>query len=176
MDLYFKGEEQSLQDILNARDQRVLYQQFLFKKYKNTMVSFKLNIPGSVKYSPFIKNIFDEGMIVFKDKLKINKIELIYEWVMYKNSGPEYFAVFEESTHSIKNLATFIEDNHPLGRIFDFDVLDSDGKQISREDLGREPRKCLLCERNAFECGRSRVHDISDLISKIELMAFQYFS
>jgi len=76
----------------------------------------------------------------------------------------------------VKKLAAEIEETHSLGRLYDFDVLDADGKQISRVELGIASRKCLLCDNDAFQCGRSRNHGLSDLTEKIETMATQYFN
>lgn len=175
MSEYFKGEEQVLQDVLEARDVRARYQEYLLDKYKSTIVSYKLNIPGPVKYSSLIKQIFDEGMLVFKQRLHEASISIVFEEVWYKNSGPEYFAVFNVDAVSIKQITSSIEETHALGRLYDFDVLNSDGSQISRQELGIEQRKCLLCENNAFECGRSRRHDVSTLLAHIGTMALEYF-
>ena len=169
------GVEQSLSDILKARETRAEYQQYLLDNYRNTVVSYKLNIPGPVKYSPFIRKIFDEGLAVFTKKIGESSIVSLFEKVIYKNSGPEYLAVFDISPYIIKGMAANIEEMHPLGRLYDFDVFAPQGRQISREELGIGLRKCLLCDSNAFECGRSRKHDIRDLISKIENMALEYF-
>lgn len=180
MSLYFAGEEQSLEDILKARDMRVQYQQYLLKNHRSTIVSFKLNIPGPVKYNSLIKKIFDEGVSAFKQKCDEFLMTIVKEKIVYEKSGPEYFAVFSVSSNMtlylIKKLSTYIEETHPLGRLYDFDVLDADGKQLSRSDIGMKPRKCLLCENNAFECGRSRTHEISALIDKIETIALEYFT
>lgn len=175
MSLYFIGEEQTLQHILKSREQRAGYQQYLLNKYENTIVSYKLNIPGPIKYNSLIKDIFDEGLCVFRKKLDENSIVVIEEKVLYKNSGPEYFAVFNVSACFIKKLGIYIEEKHPLGRIYDFDVLSADGKQLSREELGGNPRKCLVCKSNAFECGRSRRHPLQVLTTNIEQMASEYF-
>lgn len=175
MSLYFKGEEQTLQDILVSREKRAQYQQYLLNKFNCAIVSYKLNIPGPIKYNSLIKQIFDEGLTLFKADLKLNLIEIKHEHIIYKNSGPEYFAVINSSPYIIKEITTKIEENHPLGRIYDFDVINLKGIQIERQDLGVEARKCLLCDKNAFECGRSRNHEVSELIDKIENMALNYF-
>lgn len=176
MSEYFSGEKQSLEDILEARDIRADYQQYLINKYGSTIVSYKLNIPGAVKYNPLVKDIFDEGLRVFKQKLGELLINNVHEKILYKNSGPEYFAVFYEKDKLIKSITANIEEMHPLGRLYDFDVLDAAGSQVSRRDLGLQPRKCLICENNAFECGRSRKHEVNELIEKIEEMAINYFN
>ncbi|MFL0247256.1 citrate lyase holo-[acyl-carrier protein] synthase [Candidatus Clostridium stratigraminis] len=175
MSQYFSGEKQSLEDILEARDMRADYQQYLINKYGSTIVSYKLNIPGAIKYNPLVKEIFDEGLSAFKQKLGELLIDNVHEKILYKNSGPEYFAVFYENDKLIKKITADIEETHPLGRLYDFDILDAAGNQVSRRDLGLQPRKCLICESNAFECGRSRRHEVSELIEKIEEIAIDYF-
>lgn len=176
MSLYFKGEEQSLQDILEARERRVQYQEYLLNKYENTVVSYKLNIPGPIKYNSLIKQIFDEGLKLFRQSLGEHVFEKFEEKTIYENTGPEYFGVFNIEAEKVKRLTTLIEETHPLGRLFDFDVITQSGLQLSREELEIEPRKCLLCRKNAFECGRSRSHEVDALIAKIETMALDYFN
>ncbi|MBS4538415.1 citrate lyase holo-[Clostridium sp. D2Q-11] len=170
-----KGVEQSLQDILKAKDERVAFQRELLEKYSNPIISYKLNIPGPVKYNPLIKNIFNEGLLEITKVLEKQKIETSYQKITYQYSGPECFISFKYSPLEVKNLCTLIEEIHPLGRLFDFDILDEKGSQISREDKDMNPRKCLVCDKNAFECGRSRNHELKELLTKIENMATDYF-
>lgn len=176
MSLNFIGKEQTLKDILASREERVQYQQNLLNKYsESSIVSYKLNIPGPIKYNSLIKEVFDEGLKSLKSKLMDDSIGIVHDHIVYKNSGPEYFAVIDISSSIIKKLTTKIEETHALGRIYDFDVLNSEGRQIERQEVGIAVRKCLLCDRNAFECGRSRNHEVSELIDKIESMAKDYF-
>ncbi|MBL4938211.1 citrate lyase holo-[acyl-carrier protein] synthase [Clostridium sp. YIM B02515] len=175
MGKHFCGQEQSVQDIMEARDVRVRYHDYLLRGYKRTVISYKLNIPGPVKYSPLIKQIFDVGLSELNRKLDQAFVDIVHEKVWYKKSGPEYFAVVDVAAIPIKKLSTSIEEKHPLGRLFDFDIINSDGSQVSREKLGIGQRKCLLCKKGAFECGRSRRHDVDTLITHIRAMAFNYF-
>lgn len=176
MGVSFKGEEQSLQDILAARDERAQIQQYFLDKYNSPLISYKLNIPGPIKYNSLIKKIFDDGLLVCKSELTKASVEIIDEKVLYRNSGPEYFASFKGTPSLIKEITTVVEETHPLGRLFDFDILDLEGNQLSRQQIGREPRKCLMCEKNAFECGRSRNHSVTELIDYIEKIALAYFN
>ncbi|SHJ76118.1 holo-ACP synthase [Clostridium amylolyticum] len=176
MGIYFQGEEQSLQDILKAREIRQQRQRYLLNNFGNTLVSFKLNIPGPVKYNPLIKSIFDEGIKEFKIAIKNNQAKIIVEEVSYTNSGPEYFAILEKEAKALKSITIEIEDKHPLGRVYDFDVWEGLEHQLSREEMGMSPRECLLCHQNAFFCSRSRNHSVKELIYKIEDMALEYFN
>jgi len=176
MSIYFRGEEQTLLNILKSREKRAQYQQHLLNKFRSTIVSYKLNIPGPIKYNSLIKQIFDEGLQLFKSKLKDDLIEIQHEHVTFENSGPEYFAVINVSPFVIKKITTKIEETHALGRLYDYDVLNPMGRHIDRQELNIEARKCLLCDKNAFECGRSRNHTVNELTEKIHNMAFKYFN
>lgn len=174
MGIYFQGEEQSLQDILKAREIRQQRQRYLLNNFGNTLVSFKLNIPGPVKYNPLIKSIFHEGVKEFKKAIKNNQVKIIVEEVSYTNSGPEYFGIILKDAKDLKAITVEVEDKHPLGRIYDFDVWEGIDHQLSREEMGMSPRKCLLCPEDAFYCSRSRNHSLEELISKIESMSLEY--
>ena len=63
----------------------------------------------------------------------------------------------------IKTLATEIEESHPLGRLFDMDVIAVDGRKADRSELGLGPRPCLICGGPARECARSRTHTVAEL-------------
>ena len=66
----------------------------------------------------------------------------------------------------IKELTTELEENHPFGRLFDMDVIGTDGEKLSRGVY----RKCLICGCQAHECARSRKHTVAEMQAKIEEM------
>jgi len=47
---------------------------------------------------------------------------------------------------------------------------------IGREELGLEPRKCLLCDRPARECMRARTHSVDELLEKIQTLVKSYLN
>lgn len=67
----------------------------------------------------------------------------------------------------IKKLTVQIEETHPFGRLYDIDVYGMDGKGISRQELGLPVRKCLICDKDAKICGRSRSHSVEELQQKV---------
>ena len=69
-------------------------------------------------------------------------------------------------------LAVELEDIDPIGRLYDMDVLDTDGKKISREDMGLPRRKCLLCENDAAVCARSRAHSLEALTDRTGFLLY----
>ena len=54
-----------------------------------------------------------------------------------------------------------LEDHHPLGRLWDLDVLAPEQGQLSRQDLGFPARQCLVCDEPAHACARSRRHPLA---------------
>lgn len=74
----------------------------------------------------------------------------------------------------LKRETCSVEEEHFLGRLFDIDVYDGEGRQICRSELGLSERKCLLCERDARQCARSRAHPLGELLEKIARMKEEY--
>ncbi|EOK6376438.1 citrate lyase holo-[acyl-carrier protein] synthase, partial [Escherichia coli] len=68
-------------------------------------------------------------------------------------------------------LATIeLEHSHPLGRLWDIDVLTPEGEILSRRDYSLPPRRCLLCEQSAAVCARGKTHQLTDLLNRMEAL------
>ena len=67
-----------------------------------------------------------------------------------------------------------LEDTHPLGRLFDADIILPEGRPLSRTELGAPPRRCLLCDREARFCMRNGSHTREELHAKIAQMIADY--
>lgn len=82
---------------------------------------------------------------------------------------------FDTLALKVKKRAMQLEDNLPIGRLFDIDILDPAGKHLDRVELGGKIRSCLICDKPAKECGRSRAHTVEELQKKTEeiLQTFQ---
>lgn len=168
------GSTIGLEGVLAEREIRAEKQKKLLEKYKHSLISFTLNIPGSVKDSPLYRKIFQEGIRAIEAVLGQERI--LYKEIQYKSAGSTGYLVVELEALNIKKEALKIEENHPLGRIYDYDVFDKDGSKLNRIEMGYEERKCLLCNEKAVICGRMKKHPIENLIKKIEIMAETYFN
>ena len=73
-------------------------------------------------------------------------------------------------TDTSEDIATEIEESHPRGRLFDMDVIGTDGMKLSRGTY----RKCIICGCQAQECARSRKHSVEELQAKIEELLNQF--
>lgn len=158
-------------EILQSREERGQIQEELIKKYRKSLISFTLNIPGSKKDSPNYRRIHEIGMAEIVEKME-DRIVFIKSY--NKRTGSEAFIVVDMDPKKVKKLTMEIEEKHKLGRIFDVDVFDSNHNQISRSDLGEEPRKCLICNKNAKVCNRLGSHSIEELLEKIDKLYREY--
>lgn len=153
--------EVSLQEILDAREQRVKTQKALLAQYKKPLICFTMNIAGPEKYNRDIAIGFAVGNWMLRQALPAQCI--LHKQSSRKNSGCESYYVVDMAPRALKQLAIELEDSDPIGRLFDIDVLDTDGTKLSREALGQARRKCLLCNNDAVLCARSRTHSVDQL-------------
>lgn len=64
----------------------------------------------------------------------------------------------------IKKAMTALEEATPFGRLLDLDVLELSGEKLAR----KAPRQCLLCQKPAQVCARSRAHSVEELLERVE--------
>lgn len=158
-----------IQAFLLDREKRVHYQNQLLAQYKDsTLVTIRVNYPG-VKKSNYInddiiKTIYTEIKRFYQDQIVFDEI--------YKNrEGLIGHILFDLDLVNTKNKMIDIEENHIFGRYLDIDVysmIDNEVKTISRVELGRQPRKCFICDLDAKLCSRSQKHNIEEIFDKFE--------
>lgn len=153
--------EATLQEILNARENRVQKQKKLLHRHQKPLLCFTMNIPGPEKYNRDISLGFSVGNWLLQDALSGEKC--LHRELCFENTGCEAYYVVDMPPNKLKQLAIDIEETHLIGRLFDMDVMDPEGKKISRDSLGLPRRKCLLCENDAYLCARSRTHSLDRL-------------
>ncbi|PFN95675.1 citrate lyase holo-[acyl-carrier protein] synthase [Bacillus sp. AFS076308] len=171
-----EAKEVTLEQLLTAREYRAAHQKELIENYNLPLISFTINIPGPVKITPESTIIFLEGSNALANKLKEAGSSIVYYETNHYNTGFEVYYVVNKDQRKLKALMLEIENEHPLGRLFDLDVIGVDGIPISRENFGNSNRKCLLCHADAHGCGRSRKHTIEELMQKIKSMVDSYLN
>lgn len=175
--IFQTGQPQEIVDVLNNRDERVAYQQAVLEKYpQTTLLAIKLNIPGPIKNNEAIRAIFDAGMLRFYNALVevTTDFTTLAQWD--KPTGNELFIRTDTDALTIKKLAVDFEDHDTLGRLFDVDVMSkAEDHSLSRADMGLPVRKCLICDRIAKDCARSRRHSVAELQAKISALYAQEF-
>ena len=169
-------EPVELADMLAARERRVYLQQELIRRFGCPLICLTLNIPGPVKVLPFTPEAFEEGCRRIENALAgLGAVPAGCERIREKTGFEALYSVDGEAL-ALKKAMISIEDNVPLGRLFDIDVLQCDGTKVSREDLGCSPRTCLLCGKPAHVCSRSRAHSVKELTAEISRILSQEFS
>lgn len=166
--------EKDLILLLDAKEKRAQKQEEIIDKYRQSLISFTLNIPGKIKDNPTYRNIHMEGIRIIKKNLKDQEIEILAIEEIEKVTGREAYIVVEMEEHNLKRLTVKIEELHPLGRIFDIDVFSKTNKQITRRHIGENTRKCLLCSLDAKLCMRAKNHTYESLIQVINASWIKY--
>ena len=161
--------EITLQQVLDARENRARRQRELLAEYNKPIISFTMNIPGPVKLDRDIAIGFFVGCRLLRDALAG---KLLFAEEHQNKTGCEAFFVVDLPAKELKELTVDLEDGESVGRLFDMDVLDTDGRAVSREDLGYPRRKCLLCDEDAAVCGRSRTHSVQALRDRTDFLLY----
>ena len=149
--------EVTLMEMLEAREARVRAQDGLREQYGVPVISFTLNIAGPVKDSPLIRRAFRAGQEELKAGLWAARLETLWQGEHLAPTGCEELYAVNGTAKEVKALCVSIEDGSSLGRLFDMDVLDSDGRKLDREEVGGGSRSCIVCGRPGKEIGRAHV-------------------
>ena len=151
--------EITLEQLLAARDARAAYIDHLRKRYPGACVAVLTVIaPGPVKRSPDTQRLFDAGTraigrVIVKNEL----VPLVFE-AHEKDTGDEAYLVVKTEPGFLKMELCKLEESAPYGRLWDMDVINPDGKHISREDIGFSPRGCFVCGKTGRTCYSRRLH------------------
>ena len=170
------GREVSLKDMLDAREHRQEVQRMLLSEHHLPVISFTLNIVGPVKVFPLALRTFHEGIRLIETQCHAWKIPIIATYSTTSHTGHEYFWAVDGDVRFIKEHLCLLEDSVTLGRLFDIDVIQTDGMKISRTDLGFSTRKCLICNQEAFVCSRARTHSVKELLEQECQIMTNYFA
>lgn len=167
------GRSVTLAQMLAARDDRYRKQQALLKADPEAVVVVGTVVtPGNRKRTHESlaagQAMKDAICAAFGDHVaSVEALDLPtgYEvYILLRGLTPE----------EVKQRACAAEADHPLGRLFDIDVLDGEGRPISRQSIGLLPRTCLLCGDDARVCMRLGRHSYDDLAEHIRRMVENY--
>lgn len=161
--------------ILACRENRVRRREQLQQEYGLPAVLLSLNIPGAAKDAPLYEKAHVAGEQEFLRRCAAAGLRVEREEVRRGACGREAFFLLAAEPVQLKRLCIQIEAQHPLGRIFDFDVYAGDGSVVDRGQLNLPPRRCFLCREPARECARLRRHSAADLQSYLFSLIEPYF-
>lgn len=161
-----QGEQVILTDMLLCRERRAQIQDTFLSQYHCPVISFCMSIPGPVKTNEQIHAAFESGKTALLTRLEQTSAEIKNCLEIHEKTGDELLLAVDCPAEKIKDLTTEIEETHPIGRLFDMDVIDTDGQKLSRPSY----RKCIICGCQAQECARTRKHTVEEMQAKIEEM------
>ena len=180
----------TLDELLASRDARHAMQQKLMAEHTGKpQECLTVVMPGSVKRNQqsltvaraAVKamrkayNISDDLLPeteLLTNELKAEAGECLVERDL--NTGYEAYLITPLPLLEAKRVAVDIEDTHPLGRLFDIDVIDAQGIPVSRDRVGGQPRRCLVCAHEARYCMRMRWHTQEEIWARIKQMTDDY--
>ncbi|MDR3437795.1 citrate lyase holo-[acyl-carrier protein] synthase [Telmatospirillum sp.] len=162
------GQPVSLTQMLAAREQRAARQQAALARHALPVVSLSVVMPGPVKSTPLTRSIRDIAVTALAALFAAKQWPIRSFAPTGGSTGPEALYVIDCDALALKQALAELEDTHPLGRLWDIDVLCPERGQIGRRDLGRAPRRCLICNGDAHACARSQRHPLADLQAVIE--------
>lgn len=160
--------EATLQQILQAREDRVAMQRKLLDAHGCPLICFTMNIAGPVKTSPLIERGFREGLACLQDSLPTP----VFQHTEYAITGPQAFLCVDMPAVQLKALCTQIEEATPLGRLCDMDVLDTTGQKLQRPSQ----RCCLVCGKAGRACAAGRVHTVTELQTVTNRILTEHFA
>ena len=163
--------EVGVMDILRARDERAQRQQLLLARHGLPLVSFTMNIAGPVKTDGRIRRAFFEGESRIEEMLSARKARVREKIQTLAFTGNEDLWAVEADARDLKDWMRAIEEEHPLGRLFDIDVLDAGGEKLSRQGH----RQCLICGGDVHACARSRAHSAHELFNRAQAIIRDFF-
>lgn len=157
-----------LMDMLNCREKRAAKQTELINKYKKPVVCICMNIAGDVKRTPGIDILFRHGCEAYEAEVAAmlnssaeqapgRRPGAVYRELVFAHTGPEAFYVFDtEDAELLKDAGIKIEETGSEGRLFDIDIIGTDGQKLSRPAA----RRCIVCGGPVADCARSRAHGL----------------
>lgn len=154
------------EELLLSREKRSQKQMDLIDQYGMTLISFTLNIPGAVKSSERLSKVQKKGMDVLHEVCESNHIPIIFEEYLNFKTGDETYLLVNHGAIDMKKKTSKIENEHALGRIFDIDIFDAQGKPISRDCIGESKRKCIICDQETIFCRRTNRHTSEEVLEK----------
>ena len=166
--------EISVGEMLAAKDRRASRQAAALRRFGMPVVSVSIVTPGPVKDTRHSRRALAVGQQEFGLVARAEKWRILFDETVMQQAGPEAIYSVEADDRSLKWRLVKLENSHPLGRLWDFDVITTHRGGLSRSDFGFPARACLICDRPARECGRSRRHPMRDLQNAVAALVDNY--
>ena len=174
---FARSRRLTYKEIRQANERASQYRQRLLRRWDGPLIGITLNIPGAFKRFPLATLCFKECRRITEITMRAAGVHLLYQDTKkFELNGEHAYFLAKGSPERIKEILCEIEDTHPLGRIFNLDVYkggESIGK-LTRNDIGKTNRGCLLCDSQALDCVFGRRHGIEEVINKTLALMWEW--
>ena len=157
-------------DVLSARDARVERQRRMLLAHGLPLISFTMNIAGEIKRDEWIERAFLEGVRRIEAALASDGIAVAARERTLAFTGCEEIWAADAPAEELKARMCVLEEMDALGRLFDIDVIDADGRKLERT----KERRCLICGGPVRACARSRAHSARELSARAHEIIFAF--
>lgn len=158
----------TVEQIVAARDRRKVARRRLIADHGLPVVCLTLVSPGPVKWWSWTEPVFAVAQAELRRAFG-DRGWMVREWdEQHPMTGPEAQISVNASPWEIKRLLLKLEDTHPLGRLWDMDVITTDGTVLDRAKIGIRPRRCLVCTSDADTCTRTDAHPDEALLKAVD--------
>lgn len=166
----------TLEALLGAKERRAARQADWLTRYGQAVISLTLVTPGAVKDSLRYRNTMGVALRACDQLLWQNRWPVLDRQALWLPTGAEALWCVKGQTEEIKTCCIALEQSHPLGRLWDLDVICPQQGPVGRQSLGYGPRACLLCEQPAHACARSRRHPVAQVAACVEKTIDDWFA
>lgn len=156
----------SLDEMLAARDLRQRTQTALLERFGLPLVCATLSIAGPIKDGFGLRLLFADAI----ERLCAVLPTPVHTEMQFLPTSPIAYLCIAEEPSRIKAATVAVEDSAPAFRLMDLDVLTPTHEKLDRA----VPRTCLLCDRPAHECARSRAHGLKAVQDKTRELVRSY--
>ncbi|CAM6664258.1 citrate lyase holo-[acyl-carrier protein] synthase [Enterobacter cloacae] len=166
----------SLDALLAAKERRAARQADWLTHYQQPVISLTLVTPGEIKDSLRYRNTMGVALQMCDQLLWENRWQVLDRQVLWLPTGHEALWCVAHPAAEIKAHCAELEQTHPLGRLWDLDVICPENGHVGRQSLGSHLRRCLICDEPAHACSRSRKHPVEQVVARVEKMIDDWFA
>jgi holo-ACP synthase len=143
---------------------KIQQQKRLLSQYRLPLVIISTLTPKLMAQSTLNQQLFDITYNAAIEVLKKHQCRIVDQEYGNGNVRKECTLVIQGmSASELKHEMIIIENHHSIGRLMNLDVIDSNGKTISRSTGQLKPRQCLICERAAIYCTTHHRHSDQEI-------------
>ena len=165
-----------MEALLAAKEQRAARQADWLAHYQRPVISLTLVTPGAVKDSIRYRNMMGVALQACDQMLWKHRWQTLDRQVLWLPTGPEALWCVDHAASEIKAFCTDLGAYHPLGRLWDIDVICPKMVWWAVSQWG-EPAPLLVVRRAPrTPRARSRRHDTGQVVARAEQMIDAWFA